>query len=240
MLIAASVHPGMKLIALAALAMLTACSGSIGTHRDSHRIQKTIDGAGADDVRATVKLTAGELRISGGGSKLLEADIRTTGEADIRYDSGTHARLSVGQPELSFARGNMENEWDLRFGDGPKLDMEIHLGAGEADIDLGDVKLRNLVIHMGAGQLKLDLRGKYADDVDVEIHGGVGEADIRLPHNMQIDADVHGGLGEVETHGLEQDDDHHYVTRRGGNAPRMRLEIHGGIGSIKLNAVQQQ
>ena len=204
--------------------------------RESRHYRETIDGDNAKEVKATVRLGAGELRMTGGAAKLLDADIRTAGDKPkIRYDAGPRGRLEITQ-ESSFNTGDQENDWDLKLGGKVPLDLEIHLGAGKADLDLGDLMLRSLVVHMGAGQLHLDLRGVYNSDVDVEIHGGVGEARVRLPKKMRIDAEVHGGLGEIDARGLDHTDDRYTSRGNPPSSPKMTLEIHGGIGRIELDA----
>jgi len=219
------------------VASLMACGNArIERQRESRHFRETIDGEGAKEVKAVVKLGAGELRMTGGADKLVDADIRTTGDKPrIRYDAGPRGRLEITQ-DSSFNPGNQENDWDLRFGGKAPLDLEIHLGAGKADLDLGDVMLRSLVVHMGAGKLDLDLRGVNNSDVDVEIHGGVGEARVRLPKKTRIEAEVHGGLGEIDAHGLDHNDDRYTSRGNPPASPKIMLEIHGGIGRIELDA----
>ena len=229
------------LLPILALTALVACGrnryDSRERERESQHYRESIDGKGAKEVKAIVHMSAGELRIAGGAAgKLLEADIQTSGDRPkVRYDDGSRGRLEISEEGTNFHLGNTKNDWDLRLSEKTPIDLEVHLGAGEARIDLSDVILHSLVIHMGAGELDLDLRGDYPSDVDIEIHGGVGEAKLKLPRHANIDAEVHGGLGDVSAHGLEQHDDR-YVNRGSAGARRMTLQIHGGIGHIDLDA----
>jgi hypothetical protein len=228
----------MRILPILALTSLAACSQvRLDTReRETHDYRESIDLAGAKEATTEFHLGAGELRLTGGGgTKLVEADIRTSGtRPEFRYNGGTRGRLVVRQDSKD-SFGDQNNDWDIRLTEEIPLDVELHLGAGKARLDMGDLHLRHLVIHIGAGELDLDLRGNYPSDVDVEIHGGVGEAKIRLPKKMRIDAEVHGGLGEINARGLENDDGH-YTNRGDRSGPRMKLEIHGGIGQIELNA----
>jgi hypothetical protein len=223
-----------RLLPVAASFALIACGPGSFVQREERTYRESIDGEGAQEAKAIIRMGAGEMRISGGAAKLLEADIRTSGDRPkIRYDAGTRGRLEIEQEGVHIGNGN--NDWDLRLSNKIPLDLEVHLGAGEARIDLGDTVLRSLVIHMGAGELNLDLLGNYTSDVDVEIHGGVGEANIRVPKDMQIEAEVTGGLGDIQARGLEHDDKRYHTPGKAG-AARMTLEVHGGIGHIGLDA----
>ena len=89
---------------------------------------------------------------------------------------------------------------------------------------------------MGAGTIRLDLRGKPTKDYTVRIRGGVGEATVYLPRDVGISASASGGLGDISVTGLRKSGDR-YVNDAEGRAPvRIRLDIQGGVGSIKLIA----
>jgi hypothetical protein len=228
----------MKVMTVIAAAGLVACGRvHIDTsERETHNYRESIDLGSAKELTTEFHLGGGELRITGGaGTKLVEADIETSGRRpDFRYSAGARGRLVVRQ-DGTVHLANESNDWDIRLTDEIPVDIELHLGAGRARLDLGDLQLRRLVVHLGAGQLDLDLRGNFHNDVDVEIHGGVGEAKIRLPKKMRIDAEVHGGLGSIDAHGLDNDNGHY--TNRGDRAgSKLSMEIHGGIGRIELDS----
>src|SRR5438067_11258299 len=71
-------------------------------------------------VRAEIRIGAGELKIRGGSSQLLDADFTynvPSWKPEVRYDSGGfRGRLTIEQPETGHSRfGNTKYEWDLRF-----------------------------------------------------------------------------------------------------------------------------
>jgi N-terminal domain of toast_rack, DUF2154 len=228
----------MRIMTVLAVASLAACGHvQLDTReRETRNYRESIDLSGAKEASTEFHMGAGELRITGGaGTKLVQADIRTSGaRPEFRYNGGSRGRLVVRQDSKTHL-GDQDNDWDIQLTEEIPIDIELHLGAGKAQLDLGDLHLRHLVLHIGAGELDLDLRGNYLSDVDVEIHGGVGEAKVRLPKKMRIDAEVHGGLGEIDARGLTNDDGH-YTNRGDRSGPKMTLEIHGGIGRIELNA----
>jgi hypothetical protein len=230
-------------LALAApIAVLSAftlgCNHVNVSHAEPKRYHESVSGT-PKEVATEIHMGAGQLTIDGGATNLLDADFYTSSERPtIRSTpSGDRTRIEVTQRKTDFTVGDNENDWDLHLGKAPLTDLELHLGAGEGSVNLRDVNLRRVVIHMGAGKINVDLRGPYSHDIDVELHGGVGEGIVRLPRDMAIDATVKGGIGEIEAPGLEERGDGRYVralAKPGG--PKLRMEAHGGIGRIELNA----
>jgi hypothetical protein len=80
----------------------------------------------------------------------------------------------------------------------------------------------DLRIELGAGEGRLEI--------------GVGEATVYLPKDVGISAEVSGGLGDISVQGLEKKGDRYVNEAYGRAARQIRLEITGGVGSIKLIA----
>jgi predicted membrane protein len=116
------------------------------------------------------------------------------------------------------------------------MDLEVHCGAGESHLDLGDLSLRRVNVEMGVGELHMDLRGAPKNDYAVSIRGGVGEATIYLPTGVGIEAEAKGGIGDINTTGLEKRDGRYVNDALGHAKTTVRLNIQGGIGSIRLIA----
>jgi predicted membrane protein len=110
------------------------------------------------------------------------------------------------------------------------------LGAGEGRLDLGDLNLRGVDVEMGAGTLVLDLRGNPTQDYSVRVRGGVGEATVHVPKDVGISATASGGLGSIQVTGLEKRGDRYVNDAEGRSGVRIRLDIVGGVGEIKLIA----
>ena len=207
-----------------------------GPVRSEH---KTIDLDRTEMVRVEVRMGAGELKLSGGAEKLLDADFRFSdgmGEPKVRYEAtGFRGRLTV---ESGMARrvnlGEVTNVWNLRLNETKPIDLAVHLGAGENRLDLSRLTLRSLEIQLGAGRLDLDLSGDYKHDFEARIRGGVGQANIRLPRTIGVSVDAKGGIGSIKTHGLDRRGDR-YVNAAYGKSPvTLRMEVRGGIGEIDL------
>jgi hypothetical protein len=201
---------------------------------------RSIDLDKSEHVRVELKMSAGELDVRGGAQKLMEAEFTYNVPAwkpDVRYRSaGSAGDLTIEQHGSSSFSGNNKNHWDLRLHDATPLDMRVEFGAGEARLNLGSVTLRGLDLQMGAGTLQLDLRGTPKKDYSVRIRGGVGEATVRLPRQAGIMATASGGLGDISVTGLSKKGDRYVNDAYDQAQVRIRLDIQGGVGSIRLIA----
>ncbi|MGO9241135.1 MAG: toast rack family protein [Bryobacteraceae bacterium] len=196
---------------------------------------------GSERVRVELELNAGELRVEGGAKQLMDADFIynvASWKPEIQFDkSGFRSSLRVHQGGNTATIGNTKNEWRLRLNDTIPLDFSLHCGAGENRLNLGELDLRGVEVHIGAGRVELDLRGKTPQhDYPVEVHGGVGEADLLLPADAGIEARASGGLGEIDVRGLQKQGDHWRNAAAGRDKATIRVEVHGGIGRISIDA----
>ena len=73
-------------------------------------------------------------------------------------------------------------------------------------------------------------------DSSARIRGGVGEATIYLPASVGISASATGGLGEVVVTGLRKEGNLYVNDANQTAKVKIRLDIQGGVGSIKLIA----
>jgi N-terminal domain of toast_rack, DUF2154 len=228
-------------VTISAALALSSCTGvnSSPSGPDQHE-SRSVELDKSERVRAELKMGSGELDVRGGAQKLLDADFTYNVEPwkpDLRYTStGAAGDLIVEQPGPTSSTGHAKNHWDLRFNDNVPLDLKVEFGAGEARLNLGSLSLSALNIEIGAGTMRLELRGKPAKDYSVRIRGGVGEATIYLPRDVGISARATGGLGEISVAGLRKNGDL-YVNDSSETAKvKIRLDIQGGVGSVKLIA----
>ena len=180
----------------------------------------------------------GELNVRGGSDKLLDADFTYSGAAlkpDVQYRaSGGVGDLTVETRSGSPTGGSLKNRWDLRLNNEVPVDLRVEFGAGEADMNLGTLNMRSAEVKMGAGTLRVDLRGKPTKDYSVRVSGGVGEATVYLPNDVGVSATASGGLGEISVRGLHKSGDKYMNDAWDRGGVRIRLDIQGGVGSIKL------
>lgn len=234
---AASVSAMALVLALAPAGCSVSIDGGGGDDADApvKSEVKTVERGKAESVRAVLRMDAGQLRVSGGAAKLLEADFRSTHIPVVSYDgAGSRGLLEIkGSKKGMWKRGG-DNVWRLKLDSHTPLDLEVHLGAGGTELDLSNIALHSLDVHMGVGELKLNLDGVYDRDVQVEVHGGVGRAEIRLPRRMGAQVDAKGGIGSVKTHGLKQDGGLYVNAAYEKSSRQVRCTVRGGVGEIEL------
>jgi hypothetical protein len=204
----------------------------------SQHDSQSIERDNSELVRVNLDMGAGTLRVSGGTDKLAAADFQynvASWKPEVRYSSAAgYGSLIIRQPNGGASLGHTKYEWDLRLNRDVPLEIEAHLGAGEAHLDLGSLTLRNLEVEMGAGELDLDLRGTPKKSYEVRIRGGAGEATIRLPSSVGVEAQVTGGIGEVNAPGLHRDGTRYVNDALANSKATIHLDVEGGVGSIQL------
>jgi hypothetical protein len=229
------------IVAISTALALIGCSGVINTPSGPEQHEtRSVELDKSEQVRAELKMGSGQLDVRGGAQKLLDGDFTydvVAWKPDLRYtSSGGTGDLILEQPESTSSTGSAKNHWDLHFNDNVPLNLKVEFGAGEARLNLGSLSLSGLNIEIGAGTLSLDLRGTPTKDYSVRIRGGVGEATVYLPKDVGITANVSGGLGEISATGLHKNGDRYVNDSSGTAKTKIRLDIQGGVGSIKLIA----
>jgi hypothetical protein len=204
---------------------------------------KTVQLGGAKSVRVELKIGAGELKVAGGASDLLNADFTYNvprWKPEVRYDSsGGTGQLIIQQPPSSGGHGgHTRYEWDLRFNNDVPMEISVEQGAGSAHLDLAGLALSKLKVNIGAGETTINLDGKWKDDLAASIHGGVGQATLKLPRDIGVRVVAHGGLGAINASEFSKDGDA-YVNEAYGKSPvTLRIEVEGGVGEINLEMGQ--
>jgi hypothetical protein len=225
---------------LAAAFCMSSCVIDTATGPERHET-RSIERDASERVRVNLTMGAGTLIIGGGARRLLNADFTynvPSWQPEVRYTStGTRGDLTIRQPGEGHAQiGHTRSQWDLTLNNDVPMDLTLHFGAGEARLDLGSLSLRSVEVHMGVGKVDMDLRGNPKHNYDVSIRGGIGEATVRLPADVGVYANASGGIGEIRTQGLRREGGHWVNDAYEEAKVRIRLDVHGGIGSIRLIA----
>jgi hypothetical protein len=223
---------------------LLALTGCVIDTRHGATVQYSSESVEMDDsegVRVDLKMGAGDLRISDGGPKLARGDFAYDVPAwkpEVRYRrSGKQASLTIEQPGQNHTRfGNTKYSWDLQLNKKVPVDLALHFGAGQARLDLGSLDLRGVELEMGVGQMDVDLRGVPKHSYNVGIHGGIGQATVRLLADTAVYVEAHGGIGSIQVRGLQQEDGHWVSPSYERAENKIRIQIQGGIGEIKVVA----
>lgn len=215
-------------------------NGTGETVRETNSVALT-KAKGVERVRVALELHAGELQVDSGAKELMEGEFTynvSSWKPEVRFErSGFRSTLSIKQGGSSATMGSAKNEWRLKLNDEIPVDFSLRCGAGENRLNLGQLDVRDVEVHIGAGRVELDLTGRQPKhDYSVAIHGGVGEAIVRLPSDAGVVATASGGIGEIEVNGLEKRDGEWRSGAAGKGKPTIRVDVHGGIGKITIDA----
>lgn len=222
---------------LPAIAVLTACNVVAGpTMHDT----QTVDLDRSESTRVDLKIGAGELRVSGGAVKKMEAEFEYSQSLKPTVEhrtSGSISEITIAQTGSGgFSFGGNKSRWDLRLNDEVPMDVAAKLGAGEADLHLGSLNLRSVNVDIGVGEVKVDLRGTPKKGYNVRINGGVGQATVYLPRTAGISASAAGGIGEVRVDGLEKRGDRWINVGHENDPVQIAVDAKGGVGEIRIVA----
>lgn len=150
------------------------------------------------------------------GSKLNEVNIDTgAGSMNINYLNTSNLDLELGAGKVNIDSLAVSNKAD------------IDTGAGE--VIIGSSILNNLDLDLGVGSFKMDAEISGNSNIDQ----GVGEVSLNLKgskNDYSISLDK--GLGSAVIDGVNIKDD---TVIGNGNS---RINISGGVGSIKVNFVE--
>jgi len=224
---------GLASVACTTLLLSTSCEPEWHGGGIPHRETRSVALDRSEFVRANLRMGAGELRIRGGASELMEGEFsydRMRMHPEVHYNSGL---LTVEEPS-GFHSGRGPNRWDLAFNNEKPLDLEINFGAGSGRLNLASLSLRRVDIHMGVGHLEIDLRGEPKEDYSLSLNGGIGDATVYLPEHAGVVADVKGGIGGIDARGLSGWRGRYVNAAYGHAKTTVRLDIRGGIGAIHL------
>ena len=195
----------------------------------------------AESVRVEIEMGAGDLEVTGGAEKLLEADFTYNVarlKPQVDYSDGT---LVVQHPDANGLRlpalqglTDFRNEWSLRLNNDIPMDLSVDMGAGTSDLQLADLSLTSLDVSLGAGNSTIDLSGGWASDLDATIDAGAGDITVRLPSEIGVRVEVEAGLGTIQATGLMQEGDVYTNAAYGVSAVTLQIDLEAGIGQINL------
>jgi len=200
---------------------------------------QSVEMGDAKAVRVELNLGAGDLKVTGGAKKLLEADF-TYNVARLKpvveYTDGT---LVVRQPDvkgLPVLRDieDFRNEWGLRLYDKVPMDLSVDVGGGTSDLQLTGLSLTGLNVSLGAGKSTVDLSGEWTRDLDVSIDTGAADINVRLPRDVGVRVEVERGASIVEASSLTQDGNVYTNAAHAASAVTLQVNMEAGIGRINL------
>jgi hypothetical protein len=199
----------------------------------------------AKSVRVEIHLGAGNLEVTGGAEKLLEADFTYNVaklKPEVDYTDGT---LVVRQPDVKGLPAlpgvtDYRNEWGLRLYDEVPMDLSVEVGGWVSDLRLAGLSLTGLDVSLGTGEFAVDLSGSWARDLDVTIAAGAANVSVRLPGDVGARVRVESGPHTVEVTGLTKDGDVYTNAAYGVSEVTLEIKLDAGIGRINLVAEEAE
>jgi hypothetical protein len=224
-------------VLLAAL-LLAGCSPRLRVGALQSESQ-TVELDDADAVRVKMLLGAGDLAVSGGSEKLLEADF-TYNVAKMKPEvKSTDGSLVISHPDVRGYRTlqditEFRNEWDLRFNDDVPMNLSLDMGAGNSNLQLADLSLTGLDILLGAGKSTVDLSNDWAHDLEVTFDSGAADITVRLPKAIGVRVEVEAGPTVINAPGLMKKGNIYTNAAYSASDVTLQINIKAGIGAINL------
>jgi len=236
-------HLLINVLFLAAL-LLASCVSSDDVRVGELRTEtKSVELGDARSVDVNITIGAGDLKVTGGAEKLLEADFTYNVaklKPEVEFTDGT---LVVQHPDVRGYRSpqdikDFRNEWNMRLNNDVPMNLKLDMGAGTSDLQLAGLSLTGLDIMQGAGNSTVDLRGGWTRDLDVTFDTGAVNITVRLPKDVGVRVEVEAGVGRVEASGLKQDGYVYTNQAYGESEVTLQINIMTGIGQINLEVVE--
>src|SRR5512147_912715 len=202
-------HLLINVLLLAAL-LLASCSSDDVRVGELRTESKTVELGDAGSVDVNITIGAGDLKVTGGAKKLLEAEFTYNVaklKPEVEFTDGT---LVLQHPDVRGYRTlqdirDFRNEWDLRLNNDVPMNLSLEMGAGTSDLQLAGLSLTGLDVKLGAGKSTVDLSGGWTRDLNVNVEAGAANIRLRLPKDVGVRVQVEAGPHTIETSGLTQD-----------------------------------
>jgi hypothetical protein len=204
---------------------------------------RSVEFENAESVRANFRMALGELNLTGGADRLMEADFAynvATWQPQVNYEVvGDTGELTVEQQGLGegIPDRDVRNEWDLRLNDAVPIDLGVQMGGGVSNLDLDSLTLTGLDLGMGAGATTVDLTGEWERDLSAVVRGGAGEVTVLLPSQVGVRVNAGARLGRVNTEGLRKQGEAFVNDAYGDSDVTLEVAVQGGVGQINLKVV---
>ena len=231
-------HQLITLVLLVAL-LLTGCNSQVKVGALQTESQ-SVELGNAESVRVEIDMGAGDLTLTGGAEKLMEADFTYNVarlKPNVDYTDGT---LVVRQPEVNgfpslLGIADFRNEWGVRLFDAVPMDLSVVMGGGTSDLQLAGLSLTKLDVTLGAAAGTIDLSGDWTHDLAITIDAGAGGLTVWLPRDVGVRVDVDRGATLINTISLTQDGNIYTNAAYGVSEVTLQIDLKTGIGVINLD-----
>ena len=231
-------HQLITLVLFVAL-LLTGCNSQVKVGALQTESQ-SVELGNAESVRVEIDMGAGDLTLTGGAEKLMEADFTYNVarlKPNVDYTDGT---LVVRQPEVNgfpslLGIADFRNEWGVRLFDAVPMDLSVVMGGGTSDLQLAGLSLTKLDVTLGAAAGTIDLSGDWTHDLAITIDAGAGGLTVWLPRDVGVRVDVDRGATLINTISLTQDGNIYTNAAYGVSEVTLQIDLKTGIGVVNLD-----
>ncbi len=218
--------------------LLTSCN-SFPRVGELQTESRSVDLGDAKSVSVDINFGTGNLNITGGAEKLMEADFKynvAKFKPQVEYTDST---LVVEQPigiSLPFLQkaADIRNDWNLHLSDEVPMDMSVNFGHGTSDLELSGLSLNHLEISQGTGVSVINLNDQWKHDLDVSIDSGATDITVRLPSAIGVRVEIDSGRTTVAASGLTQEGNVYTNAAYGVSDVTLHVIMNPGTGRIGL------
>jgi hypothetical protein len=198
--------------------------------------QLAIPLAGATDARVRIRFGAGELSVGPAAVGML-VDGRFTG--GVLQRAAGLGRIELEQDTtygLPWIDGR--SDWSVGVASEVPLDLRLDTGAARARLDLTELRLRTLELHTGASDTRIRLP-RAAGATSVTAETGAAALVIEVPRGVsaRIRSRMALGSSQVDEQSFLRTATGHESADYATAANRVDLDLQGGVGSIRVVAV---
>jgi hypothetical protein len=206
---------------------------------------RSVELGDAGSVQAAINFGAGNLRVTGGADKLLDADFTYNVDKlkpEVKYTGGT---LVVQQPDAGGVPvltgiDKFRNDWNLRLQNDVPMDLTVAVGGGISDLQLAGLSLTRLAVTQGAGKSTINLNGAWTHDLSATIDTGAADLSVQLPKAMGVRVNIDRGPSMIDAPGFRQDGSLYTNDAYGTSKVTLLVNIKAGIGLINLVLADSQ
>jgi hypothetical protein len=200
---------------------------------------RSVELGDAGSARVEISMGAGNLQVTGGAAKLMEADF-TYNVAKLKPEVGyARGTLVVSQPDIAGLPvlediGDFRNEWDLRLQKNVPMDLSVEIGGGTSDLRLAGLSLTRLAVKVDAGTSTVDLNGDWRHDLEATIDASAADMTVLLPSDVGVRLVVDPGAAVIEAPGLQLEGNVYTNAAYGLSGSTLQVDVTAGIGRIGL------
>ncbi|WP_157585122.1 LiaI-LiaF-like domain-containing protein [Runella zeae] len=202
---------------------------------------------GISDATLKFGAGAGEFKIEGTTSQLIEADadtqlgnyVMTTKRNETEKASVVNFEMEGNGKDKNIRIrdfDNMDNQVKMSLNNTPIWSFDLGLGAGKADFDFSTYKVKKVKIGAGAAEVNLKLGDSVENEATVEVEAGVASIEIEIPESVGCELKIEGALNSKDLDNFEKISGGLYRTSNYDTATKkISVSYKGGLSQLEIN-----